>query len=186
MSLSRAAIAALSIGALSSGCIVYDYGCETDDKLQNAEDDADTVVEIPDGDSDEGEDLVVAPALFLSPDAVAPGAYLITSLALENADVDFVFADIAALSFGDTVAVCSQQVRTDELLLSLAADGGAALGFVDLEITLADGSILVVTDALEIVDDGLVDDVEDTGGGGFVDDTPDDEIVDEDTNPCGG
>jgi hypothetical protein len=162
-SLSQTTLLALAIGA--TGCVVYDNNCDLDEKPLRAGDTGGA------GIVDDGEEA--GPLLLVDPDTVAPGETLIAAVVLDPDSPEPVeFSAVTEVRFSAGIAVCSEQARDGELLLSLVVDEAAVPGSVDLMLVLEGGERVVVEDAVDIVDPGLV-------GGDASEEPPEDEEPEE-------
>lgn len=192
-SLSTTTLLAAAIGI--PGCVVYDNNCDLDEKSPRVEDTGGASFV-----DDDGEEA--GPLLLVDPDTVEPGETLIAAVVLDPGSPEHLeFNTVTEVRFSAGIAVCSEQARDGELLLSLVVDEAAVAGPVDLMLVLESGERVVVEDAVDIIDPGLVGSDasdeettgEDPGGdepgeddpGGFVEDDGDPaEEAPERADPC--
>ena len=147
-----------AIGLTLQGCIIYDHdcpGCEPerpDDGLDDRPDpDDDTNCDGP-CDDDTGDIEEPPPpdyGFFLTPDTAEQGEVFIASLRADGLDAVELTAVVDLRLYGD-VEILAEDLRSNELLLTVQVLDNAELGSVDLLVELDDGSAAFQEGVLEI------------------------------------
>ncbi|MFT5681465.1 MAG: hypothetical protein ACI8RZ_002371 [Myxococcota bacterium] len=176
-------LSALAAASLFSGCIVYDNECPYNDGDHDY------------GDHDyDSDDDVIAAAYDLSPNTIAPGEVIISSLV---SDMALDYDTIVEVEFTSSeVRVCTTTAREDELLITIGAVDTALEGYLDMVITFEDGTTEQVEDALLVTfgeddsedpngDDGSGDGGDGGSDGGGDNGGGDDGTDGEDDSICG-
>lgn len=143
---------ALALTVLSSqGCIIYDHdcpGCAPDSGDREDRPDRDPWDTADDGDDPAGDDTAPpddpdapAYALGLTPDQAEQGEVFIGSLRSSGEDA-LDLGRIAALRLYGDLDVLAQDLRSREILLTIAVEEEARIGEVDLLASLDDGTAL--------------------------------------------
>ena len=130
--------------SLFSGCIVYDNECPYDEDHEYGDHEYDH----------DNRDDVVEAIYDLTPNTIAPGEVIISSLV---SDMALDYETIVDVEFNSSdVRVCTTTARDDELLITIGATDVAIEGYLNMVITFEDGTTEQLTEALLVSfgDDG--------------------------------
>ncbi|MDG1482673.1 MAG: hypothetical protein P8R54_23985 [Myxococcota bacterium] len=120
--------------SLFSGCIVYDNECAYEEGYGDHEYDHDN------------RDDVVEAIYDLTPNTIAPGEVIISSLI---SDMALDYNTIVEVEFSSSdVRVCTTTARDDELLITIGATDAAMEGYLNMIITFEDGTSERIAEAL--------------------------------------
>ncbi len=144
----------IAAASLFSGCIVYDNECPYEEGY-----------EYGDHEYDHDRDDVIEAVYDLTPNTIAPGEVIISSLI---SDMALDYNTIVEVEFNSNdIRVCTTTARDDELLITIGATDVAMEGYLNMIITFEDGTSELISEALLVAfrDDGTEGPNDGDGGG---------------------